>query len=113
MRIVFETDNIERKIEIYIQIFNELVNRNLDSAMLFAERANNMLGELESNTSISDVYVNLGNVYRARGNHTLSLDYYFKAKRILEKMVEDGPGSIDTKLKLSHIYSFIGVNYFY
>lgn len=107
------TKDIEHKIEIYIQISNELVNKHLDSAMLYAERANNMIGELKSDTSVSDVYVNLGNVYRARGNHALSLDYYFKAKRILENLVEDEPDVIESKLKLSNIYGYIGVNYFY
>lgn len=113
LRVVEKTNDIEKKIEIYIQISNELVNRNLDSAMLFAEKANNTIGELEADTSVSDVYVNLGNVYRARGNHALSLDYYFKAKRLLEKLVEDEPTLIELKLKLSHLYSYIGVNYFY
>ena len=105
--------DIEQKMEIYLRISNELVNKHLDSAMLFAEKANNMIGELESDTSVSDVYVNLGNVYRARGNHALSLDYFFKAKRILEKLVEDEPNSIEIKIKLSQLYSYIGVNYFY
>lgn len=105
--------DIEHKIEIYIQISNELVNKNLDSAMLFAEKANNMIGELEADTSISDVYVNLGSVYRARGNHALSLDYYFKAEKILKKLVEEESSSIEIKIRLSQLFTQIGVNYFY
>jgi tetratricopeptide (TPR) repeat protein len=113
LQVANKTNDIEKEIEIYIQISNELLNKNLDSAMLFAERANNMIGKLESDTSASDVYVNLGNVYRARGNHALSLDYYFKAKRILEMTLEEEPSSIEVMQKLANTYSYIGVYYFY
>lgn len=113
LNVAASTNDIEQKIEVYIQVSNDLVNKNLDSAMLFAEKANSMIGELESDTSVSDVYVNLGNVYLPRGNHALSFDYFFKAKKILEKLVEDEPGSVKIKDKLSRLYGYIGVNYFY
>lgn len=108
-----DTSDINKKIDVYIQLSSELINKNLDSAMLFAEKANNLIQNLESDSAKTEVYKNLGDVYVARGNLALSLDYYYKAKGLTDDAGLKEPGNIKIQLRQSDLLTKIGIVYFY
>jgi len=106
--------DFSEKIEIYIQISTELINTNLDSAMLYAEKANVLIETLESDSAKAEVFLNLGNVYQARGNFALSLDYLFIAQRTLEEIIRSNSSNTYRYQKqLIDVLSSIGATYFY
>jgi tetratricopeptide (TPR) repeat protein len=108
-----DTLDINKKIDNYIQLSSELINKDLDSAMLFAEKANNLIENLKSDTAKSEVYKNLGDVYVARGNFALALDYYFKAKRLIDDAGNDDPSNIKIFLKQFDLLTKTGIVYYY
>lgn len=111
---VESTDDLNKIIDIYLQISSELINIDLDSAMLYAEKANVLIETLESDSARTEVFLNLGQVYQARGNFALSLDYLFRAQRILEEIVQSSRVEVYPYQKqLIQVYSSIGVTYFY
>lgn len=105
--------DINNRIEYLLQLSSDLINRNLDSAMLLAEQANNLIENLDSDTAKSDVYKNLGDVYTARGNFALSLDYYYKAKGLIDNTLNALPKNIQVYNRQYDLLTKIGVVYFY
>jgi tetratricopeptide (TPR) repeat protein len=108
-----DTLDINKKIDHYLRLSSELINKNLDSAMLFAEKANSLIGKLETDTAKSDVYKNLGDVYAAWGNFALSLDYYYKAKGLTDDAGNLEPENIQIIYRQYDLLTKIGIVYFY
>lgn len=108
-----DSSDIAKTIENYIELSTDFIKTNLDSAIYFAEQANKLINDLESDSAKAEVFKNLGAVYRARGNHAVSLDYLFRAERLLNSILDDDPGNMYILYKKGSLYSMIGVNYFY
>ncbi len=106
--------DFSEKIEIYIQISTELINTDLDSAMLYAEKANVLIETFKSDSAKAEVFLNLGNVNQARGNFALSLDYLFRAQRLLEDIIRTKKhNTFQYQKQLIEVLSSIGATYFY
>lgn len=104
---------INKKIGHYIQSSTDLINRNLDSAMYFAEQANLLIENLKTDSAKIEVYKNLGDVYMARGNFPLSLNYYYKAKALSDYALSYQPENIQIKLSQFDLLVKIGVSFYY
>ena len=79
------------KIEKYLKKSDELINVNLDSALFYSKKANQLIDNLSDDTDKVDVYRLLGNIYLARGNYVTSLEYYLKAAKIIETKLLSSP----------------------
>jgi tetratricopeptide (TPR) repeat protein len=110
---IADTLDINNRIEYLLQLSADLINKNLDSAMLYAERANNLIEILDSDTAKSDVYKNLGDVYVARGNFALSLDYYFKAKGLTDDATALEQDNIQVYDRQYDLLTKIGIVYYH
>lgn len=108
-----DTLDVIKKIELYIELSADFTNKNIDSAIYYAEQTNALIENLKSDSARAEVYKNLGAVYRARGNHALSLDYLFKAERLINQNLDDHPRNFNMLLMKVHLMTIIGVNYFY
>lgn len=108
-----DTLDIIKNIERYIELSSYYTNNNLDSAIFYAEQSNLLINNLESDSAKANVYQNLGMVYRARGNHALSLDYYFKALRLINHILDDNPANMNIVNSKAKLLSLFGINYFY
>lgn len=108
-----EVGGVLKEIDRYIQLSSEYINRDLDSAIYYGEQANVLIDRLESDSAKAIVYKNLGAVYRARGNHAISLDYLFKAQRLIDKILDEDPANMPIVDMKADLYDLIGINYFY
>lgn len=108
-----DTLDVMKKIELFIELSTEYTNNNIDSAIYYAEQSNVLIENLTSDSAKAAVYKNLGAVYRARGNHALSLDYLFKAERLIDQELEDNPKNLNMTHMKANLFGVIGVNYFY
>lgn len=104
---------INKEIEHYIQSSADLINRNLDSAMYYAEQANLLIENLKTDSAKIEVYKNLGDVYMARGNFPLSLNYYYKAKSLSDQAISFHPDNIQIKQSQFDLLTKIGVSFYY
>lgn len=59
---------------------------SFDSAILFSQKALILAKDLNDSALLSSAYLNLGNAYYSKGNHTMASDYYFKGLSIEEKL---------------------------
>lgn len=100
-------------IDSYLQRSANLVNKNLDSAMYYAEQANALIEGISSDSAKVEVYKNLGDVYIARGNISLSLSYYLKAKEIIDDNLSKEPNNLTFNLLLFDIHNKIGNVHFF
>jgi tetratricopeptide (TPR) repeat protein len=100
-------------IDHYIQLSSNYINRNLDSAIYFGEQAHALIEEHDSDSAKAVVYLNLGSVYRANGNHAISLDYYFKSLSLLDKILAEYPSNMNIIYIKSDLMDLMGINYFY
>ncbi len=108
-----ELQEINIKIDEYLQLSADLVNKNLDSAMYYAEKANNLIKNLTSDIAKTEVLINLGDVYNARGNLAVSLGYYFDAKKIIDNFVFNELESSEIKQIHINLLIKIGISFFY
>jgi len=104
---------INKEIEHYLQSSTDLINKNLDSAMYFAEQANLLIENLKTDSAKIEVYKNLGDVYLARGNFPLSLNYLYKAKALSDNALSSFPENIQMKLSQFDLLVKIGVSFYY
>ncbi len=110
---ITDTLDINNRIEYFLQLSSDLINKNLDSAMLFAEKANDLIENIESDSAKSNVFKNLGDVYVARGNFALSLNYYFKAKGLTDDALSIEPDNIQIYNRQYDLLVKIGVVFYY
>ena len=110
---ITDTLDINNRIEYFLQLSSDLINKNLDSAMLFAEKANDLIENIESDSAKSNVFKNLGDVYVARGNFALSLNYYFKAKGLTDDALSIEPDNIQIYNRQYDLLAKIGVVFYY
>lgn len=76
--------------EFYLKKSEELINQNLDSALFYSKKANQLIDDLSDESDKIDVYRLLGKIYFARGNNAISFEYYLKASKIVEtKLLSD------------------------
>jgi tetratricopeptide (TPR) repeat protein len=108
-----ELQEINNKIDGYLQLSSDLVNKNLDSAMFYAEQANNLIRNLDSDLTKTEVLINLGDVYNAKGNLSISFGYYFNAKEILDNIVLNEHKSSDIDRTQINLLIKIGISFFY
>lgn len=101
------------KIDLYLRLSTELINNNLDSSMLFAEKANQLLDDRSADSTKTNIYIQLGNVYVARGNFPMAMENYLKAKRLLDNTGVGKQENAPTLLKQSELLTKIGIAYFY
>jgi tetratricopeptide (TPR) repeat protein len=102
---------INDQIDNYLRLSAELVNRDLDSAMYYAEKANNLIQSLTSELARIEVYKNLGNIYGAQGNFATSLSYYFDAKQIVDKHLIDYPHDVEYLRNQLDLLTKIGASF--
>ncbi|HLN52675.1 MAG TPA: tetratricopeptide repeat protein [Lentimicrobium sp.] len=108
-----ETSPGLEKIDAYLQRSSQLVNKNLDSAMYYAEQANSLIENIASDSARVEVYKNLGDVHVARGNVSLSLSYYLKAKKIIDDKLATEPRNLSFYLLQFDILNKIGTVHFF
>lgn len=108
-----DSDKIFTTIENFLELSADYLNTNLDSAMYFAEQANYLFDNIESDSTKTSVYIHLGQVYAARGNYALSMDYLLRANKIVEIELKENPENYRALKFKGEIYSNIGVGYFY
>lgn len=113
-----EVDNKQDKegdielIDKYLILSAQLVNRNLDSAMYYAEKANQLIASISSDSARIVVYVNLGTVYHARGNFALSIRYYLDAKKLNDNRIIEEPKNVNYLIEQAGILNRLGVVYY-
>lgn len=105
--------DIPSKIDLYLRLSTDLINNNLDSSMLFAEKAYQLLDDRTQDSTKTNIYIQLGNVYVARGNFPLAMENYLKAKRLLDNNESGKQENAPTLLKQSELLTKIGIAYFY
>lgn len=88
------------------------INKNLDSALFFAFKAQKLLYSVEADTSTIALYANLGEIYNLSGNFEKSLNYFFNAKSLTDSLLEYNPGSASLISKEIKILNKIGVSFF-
>lgn len=108
-----EPGDIQSLIEHYIELSSDFINKDLDSAIYYGEQSNLLIEKLDSDSAKAKVYINLGNVYRARGNHAISLDYFFKASGLLDAILDQSPSDMHILYMKADLMDLIGINYFY
>ncbi len=71
----------------------EFVSVNLDSALLYNRKADDLIHNLPKNADKISVYKNLGNIYLERGDFVNSLNYFLKASKIVENKLISEPNN--------------------
>ncbi|HMM10743.1 MAG TPA: tetratricopeptide repeat protein [Bacteroidales bacterium] len=104
---------INNEIDTYLQRSVLLLSSNLDSALYYAEKANNLIKSLSSDLARIQVYLNLGDVYGARGNYTISIGYYFDAKKLVDDHLAIYPSDIQFQENQINLLNKIGTSFFY
>ena len=104
---------LQDRIDKYIQLSSDYMNKDLDSAIYYGEQSNMLIDRLDSDSAKAKVYMNLGAVYRARGNYAISLDYLFKAQNLIDRMLDEEPDNIEILNIRSVLYDLFGINYFF
>lgn len=85
--------NVETEIENYLKKSYEFVSVNLDSALLYNRKADDLIHNLPKNADKISVYKNLGNIYLERGDFVNSLNYFLKASKIVENKLISEPNN--------------------
>ncbi|TGN29203.1 tetratricopeptide repeat protein [Empedobacter tilapiae] len=85
--------NAETEIENYLKKSYEFVSVNLDSALLYNRKADDLIHNLPKNADKISVYKNLGNIYLERGDFVNSLNYFLKASKIVENKLISEPNN--------------------
>lgn len=67
------------------------VNSNLDSALYYSKKANQLINNLTVNSNKVEVYTSLGSIYLGRSNYALALDNYIKASNITDDQLLKEP----------------------
>lgn len=98
-----------QQIDKMLQTSAELINRNLDSAVYYAEMANRLIENIESDSAKSKIFKSLGDVYVARGNFALSLDYYFKSKNLIDNLKNQNPNNLELNIEQASLLNRIGI----
>jgi tetratricopeptide (TPR) repeat protein len=105
--------DIHKQIESMLRLSSELINKNLDSALLYAEMANHLIENLETDSAKIEVLKNLGDVYLAGRNFEFSLRYYFAAKTLCDDRLQADPENIPFFQKQLDLLIRIGTVFFF
>lgn len=70
---------------------DDFIKVNIDSALYYNKKADEMINQLTEKESSFDVYKNFGNIYLVRGNYAKSVEYYLKANKIAESQLHQDP----------------------
>lgn len=102
-------DTIEN-IEYLLKKSDQFINVNLDSALYYSKKSDEIIKKLPENESNIEVYKSLGNIYLARGNYVSALDYLLKGRNVVDKnLIKDPKNSflleskIDFLIKLGNV----------
>ncbi|MCG2793803.1 MAG: tetratricopeptide repeat protein, partial [Weeksellaceae bacterium] len=90
----------------------ELLQHNLDSANIYAERANRLINKGTSNKDRSRVNISLGNINSAQSNYVKALKYYFTAKQLIDQDIADGKSRSEEDLNINVLMN-IGLSFYY
>lgn len=105
--------DINSQIIRYLHLSTEVVNRNPDSAILYAEHANKLINSVTSEISKVEIYKNLGDFYGNKGNYPLALQYFIDAKKIADNLLDKEPGDTLTFRNYIDLNIRIGVIFYY
>lgn len=99
------------EINLNLKKSNYLLLSNLDSALIYAEKANKLINKETSNKDKFDVYICLGNVNNAQSNYPIALKYYFEAKKLND--IDSSKGK-NTSIENSNVEILIkiGISFF-
>lgn len=112
---LFTSDDIERITSDFyenLDLSSHFVNKNLDSALFYAFKAQNLLHLVKTDTSAIALYLNMGDIYNATGNFETSLNYYYNAKFLSDSLLVLEPGSPNLISKQVRILNKVGVSFF-
>lgn len=107
-----EKEIINAKFQKILDLSSFYTNKNLDSALFYALKAQNMLVSSKADTSTIALYLNLGDIYNATGNFETSLKYYFDAKNITDSLLLLHPDSKSLMSKQINLLIKIGNSFF-
>lgn len=95
--------NVNETIEHYIRLTDNTIQSDLDSAMYYAELAHSQLTNNTPDSIKLMVFNNLGDVYRERGNYSMSLENYLEALKVVNE--NKNPGA----KKAMHLDNYAGI----
>ncbi len=101
----------ETRINWHLKQADKLMFINLDSALVHAQLAKKELGESGSVQLQVDVLNHLGDIYKYKGEHALSMNQYLKSKTLIEDALRSRNTDIQLNLLHSDVKSKIGVLY--
>ncbi len=84
------------EIELKIEQSQLYINRNLDSAFVFAMDAQELAKGLEEDEIHVKVATNLGDIYKAIGDFSSSFDHYLQARVLLDDLMREDPDNWNT-----------------
>ncbi len=90
----------------------KLMQHNLDSALIYSEKANRLIQNETSNKDKTDVYISLGNINMAQGNYANSLKHYFNAKKLIDKEISLGKNNVTENFNIDILLK-IGLSFYY
>lgn len=99
-------------IDYHLKKSTKLIQLNLDSALLYAEKANRLMTNKTPNKVKYEVYLNLGNINNAQGNYAIALKHYFDAKKLIELDLAKGKNKAAENSNIENLTK-IGVSFFY
>ncbi|SKB96815.1 Tetratricopeptide repeat-containing protein [Soonwooa buanensis] len=75
----------------YLKKSDDFINVNLDSALYYSKKANEIIDKLSTTNNKVDIFVSLGNIYLNRSNYVASLENYLKGAKIVESELLKNP----------------------
>lgn len=84
------------------------LNKNLDSALYFARLAESELIENKIEGSVP-LYLSFAEAYRIKGDMDQSLDYYLRAKKLIDKALEENPQNAELQMQNAELFLGVGI----
>ncbi|MES2555792.1 MAG: tetratricopeptide repeat protein [Bacteroidota bacterium] len=102
---------IERSVTRHLALSEEWINKDLDSALAHATIAKKHFSELTSVELKANILNNLGDIYKSKGEPATALNYYLRAKSLVDEAITKQPADIPLQLLKSDIRLRIGTLY--
>lgn len=106
-----QSTKTERIVVRQLEITDDLLKKDLDSALVYALKAKSYYSALSSVELKARVLNNLGDVYKAKGELATALNYYLRSKSLVDEAVFKQPKNSQLNLLKSDIRLKIGTLY--
>ncbi len=104
-----DTTEVEFASLAYVDSSKSYIERNLYTALAFADSSYALIEQIESETIQAKVLINLGDVYGEMAEMDKALKYYLDAEKLLNGLEEKKPDDVQIKLDEIDIQVNIGI----